>query len=304
MTISASSTADSANTCDLAGHPAALYYGAAIATASIAASLVAIAVLMWRLVGVLQQAVHLQRLSLHNPAEHPTDVESDDESVESTSSGSSIDAGSESPLEHSRNQFRACLMGPDDVNVEKFMNACQTYAETLKILGGFAGPMIREVNNQMKKICQTYQKDPDKHKSMKALLQAEVDAGRHKEGAILDDPSSAMGLIWARRALVFWVHLYEQVLKVENGEQPDLKKCAQVAYEASLKPFNGFVSRRSFSSMVIGRFPEWKKMRARLAPRQRMQADLSNWVTEVKALVYRMETIQKEAGLEDRRKSI
>eukprot|EP00964_Phaeocystis_antarctica_P006389 scaffold3458_cov66-Phaeocystis_antarctica.AAC.4 len=60
----------------------------------------------------------------------------------------------------------------------------------------------------MAKIDTSLQLDAVAYCSMRALLTAEVDAGMHQEGAILANPSAAMGLLWARRGLSFWLEIY------------------------------------------------------------------------------------------------
>lgn len=44
--------------------------------------------------------------------------------------------------------------------------------------------------------------------SMQQMLQEECSSGMHAPGGILADPSAAIGLLWARRGLLFWVCLF------------------------------------------------------------------------------------------------
>ena len=48
---------------------------------------------------------------------------------------------------------------------------------------------------------------------MRELLEAELGAQMHQPGGLLADPSAAMGLLWARRGLEFWIHVFKAKLE-------------------------------------------------------------------------------------------
>ena len=50
-------------------------------------------------------------------------------------------------------------------------------------------------------------------RSMRELLEAELGAQMHQPGGLLADPSAAMGLLWARRGLEFWIHVFKAKLE-------------------------------------------------------------------------------------------
>ena len=113
------------------------------------------------------------------------------------------------PIMVSAEAFERCLLGDDDdVQVPLFMAACKCYCNVLNVIGPFTLLTVREVNANMAKIDTSLQLDAVAYCSMRALLTAEVDAGMHQEGAILANPSAAMGLLWARRGLSFWLEIY------------------------------------------------------------------------------------------------
>ena len=116
------------------------------------------------------------------------------------------------PIMVSAEAFEKCLLGEDDVQVPLFMAACKCYCNVLNIIGPFTLITVREVHANMAKIDTSLQLDAVAYRSMRALLTAEVDAGMHQEGAILANPSAAMGLLWARRGLSFWVEVYRSLL--------------------------------------------------------------------------------------------
>ena len=275
-------------------------------------SLVAIAVLLWRLTEIMQEAVRDMRHARHDVKEHATALDMDalEDEDEIDSIPSSEIGESESTLRHSRDQFQQCLLGGGDVDVSKLMTACRDFAEALSVMGRFAKPIIRQVDGNVQKIATgLYHSDPEKYRSMRILLQGERDAGKHRHDAVLADPSAAMGLLWSRRALMFWNVLFSFVTKDEGlgkvggGEVP-LKKYGEAAYDQVLKPFNGFISRKSFSSAVLSCMPAWSEVGPKLAPREVLRADMIDWMTTVSEVLVRMEAIQREANLEDLRKSI
>ena len=279
-----------------------------LAVAIMEVSVVAIALLLWRLIHIMEEAVRVMRAANHDVKEHPTTVGPttmvDDLREESVSDRSSEMDDSESPLRHSAEQFKHCLLGDSDIDVRQLMNACYDYMQVLSVMGKFAKSLRKQVDGNMDKISSgLYRCDPDKYASMKALLQAENDADKHKPDAVLADPSAAMGLLWMRRALMFWNALYDKIHKTE-GKDVELKEYGAEAYEQTLRPFNGFISRQSFKSMVLSRMPGWGEVRPKLSPKATIQADMSDWMDIVSKVIERMEAIQKEANLEDLRKSI
>ena len=65
----------------------------------------------------------------------------------------------------------------------------------------------------MRKVEQFFDLAPARSRSMRALLEAETASGMHQPGGLLTDPSAAMGLLWARRGLAFWVLVYKDRLE-------------------------------------------------------------------------------------------
>ena len=84
------------------------------------------------------------------------------------------------PLQLVAQQFRGTLLGEDDVDIDKFMRACEVYAHLLERLGPFTMLMIREVHANLKKIEHTHQLSPREYASGRALLRAEQASGMHQ----------------------------------------------------------------------------------------------------------------------------
>eukprot|EP00965_Chrysotila_dentata_P127125 4204753-Pleurochrysis_carterae.AAC.1 len=85
----------------------------------------------------------------------------------------------------------------------------------------------------MAKIEGSFELAPARYRSMRELLEAEIASDMHSTGAVLSDPSAAMGLLWARRGLQFWVHIYQKRLAA-TGPDPDglaLQRSIDTAYK-------------------------------------------------------------------------
>ncbi|KAL3921372.1 MAG: hypothetical protein SGPRY_004926, partial [Prymnesium sp.] len=210
----------------------------------------------------------------------------------------------------SAKMFEQCMLGDADVDVQKFMDACRWYGEQiLTRMGPFTMITVREIHANMDKVKHTFQLDPEKHRSMRALLEAECSSNMHQPGGILADPSAAMGMLWARRGLMFWVCLFHK--HMDNGEkrlaaggQPQLSLHTTVlnAYEEALAPFNGWVSRNTFM-LATRTFPEWRDIEATWASNHEDAIDdMSAWVRILEPLLSRMFAIIKALDLDDLRK--
>ena len=133
-------------------------------------------------------------------------------------------------LRDSAQLFAECLLDERDVDVSKFVAACRHFATVLEKAGPFTMLSIRETQSNIQKMEHTYLLDPERFRSMFDMLREEVSSGMHSPGGLLADPSAAIGLLWARRGLLFWVSLFrphaEAYLEKKRG-QKQMKKLAQ-----------------------------------------------------------------------------
>ena len=225
------------------------------------------------------------------------------------------------PLKVSAGHFAKCLSGDSDVDVALFIAACQKYCKVLTLIGPFTLLSIREVNSNMKKIEHSFELAPLRYRSMRELLEAEAAAGMHQPGGLIVDPSAAMGLLWARRGLQFWIIIYRELLtqhdiqeaasytqaEISSGSSPrinkvvNLKEIVERSYATTLQPFFGWLSHNSMLlalRAVPAEFPVLAPTKAELLE------DLREWSDVVSQVVERMAAMQEELDLEDKRKSI
>lgn len=77
------------------------------------------------------------------------------------------------------------------------------------------------------------------------LLSSEADAGIHKPGGILKDPSGAVGFLWMRRSIAYQHALFKAIT-----EGVDPKDAAFDAYKSTLMAYHGAIMRRLYMTFL------------------------------------------------------
>ena len=224
----------------------------------------------------------------------------------------------ESPLVASAALFAACMLGDDDVDVTQFMHACREYTQVLALLGTSTKLAAREVHGNLAKIDKHYKLDPERFASMRTLLVDEMKTRKHSADAGLYDSSAAVGLLWARRGLRYWLAAFAPLIafgvddvcgdawgsgeagpKAQSGYDT-----AMAAYAASLQPFNGFASNRLFKLAARAQ-PKWSQMGPKLADSpEALRSGMVAWSDALGSLLDRMAKLQTELNLEDMRRGM
>merc|ERR1740115_607976 len=97
----------------------------------------------------------------------------------------------------------------------------------------------------------------------------------HQAGGVLSDPSAAMGLLWARRGLMYWVHVFRDRQDGPSEEPGGFRRSFAKAYKTVMEPVNGWVAKSSSQLAMLAvplEFPT-------IAPTDReMEQDLRAWV--------------------------
>jgi hypothetical protein len=141
--------------------------------------------------------------------------------------------------------FSGALLGEDDVDVLEFMRGCREFCDTILVrLGSFSRPAAKQVTDNLAKIEATYALNPRRFGSMHALLEEEARSQMHARMRTrgLADPSAAMGLLWARRGLQYWICLFRPLLEAGlDGRTARLPnhEDAKAAHGESLGPYTG-----------------------------------------------------------------
>ena len=149
-------------------------------------------------------------------------------------------------------------------------------------------------------------------RSMRALLESELEKAIHGKGGIIADPSAAMGLLWVRRGLMFWARLFDLEARrlMDNqfrlGEPGTFMAQTTLAYEMEISDFHGWVARKAFL-MSVRAAPEWDLLceRAGLpSDRKQLAEELRSWAKVLDGLDKRMRTLHTKYDLDDRRRTI
>jgi hypothetical protein len=239
-------------------------------------------------------------------------------------SGSS-DSG-ERILRDNARVFAAALLGEHDVDVTAFEQGCRMYgAVVLSKLGTATSLAAKEVQANMDKVATSRSKlsampniDADQLRTMRVLLSEEKSVVQHSAAKGLSDPSAAMGLLWARRGLRYWVALFRPVIDGTGGPPAEAWSvpaanragaadggfaAATKAFEESMAPHMGWVTRNTFM-MTARVMPSWDTIGPTLAPSlDALRDDVGEWVRALDAILARMERMHLEMDLEDQRKS-
>jgi hypothetical protein len=188
------------------------------------------------------------------------------------------------------------------------MHAATQFGQVLERLGPWTLVMTRECTSNVRKVDQTYQLNPSLYRSMRELLQAEVGSGMHEANGVLADPSSAMGLLWGRRALRFWARLFQLIHESHDvamlPKSIPLGEIANHAHKMELQQFSGWISNSSFN-MVVSAMPDWDNTFAKLGTsRLEIVEDMVAWAEIVGLVLDRMQAMHTDLDLEDVRKSL
>ena len=236
----------------------------------------------------------------------------------------------DAPLSTSSEAFGRCLLHEDDIDVVQFMHACRDYTHILKSIGKFTQLAAREVHSNMDKVqaardsllerLNNPRDNVDRAmakctlgrssglRSMRVLLGEEREGCGHSADLGVSDPSAAMGLLWARRGLHYWLMLFSSV--IEEAEKDRFVTgsgvpAALAAYTKTLEPHQGPLGRQMFR-WAANTTPSWEDMSARLAPSAsdaEFVSDVRLWLATIEVVITRMGAIQAELDLEDLRKS-
>eukprot|EP00731_Ephydatia_muelleri_P023283 Em0015g866a len=130
----------------------------------------------------------------------------------------------------------------EEIQTQPFLLACSQIIPFFDVLGPTAfKPVKSDINGNIQRLQQKFDKAPQELTSLQKIVDSEI-----AEGTSKGSYSCTVGLLWLKRALEFVYVFLETVL---SGEQ-DLVKCANKAYEASLKRYHGWLVKGIFAVAV------------------------------------------------------
>lgn len=200
--------------------------------------------------------------------------------------------------------FSGALLGEDDVDLAEFMRGCREFRDTiLAKMGSFTTPAAKQVSDNLAKIETIYALQPERFRSMRAILEEEVTSQMHSRmrASGLADPSAAMGLLWARRGLQYWIVLFRPLLDGTGG--PPGYHEAMAAYEQTIGPYNGWVM-RNMVSMTARVTPAGHGLMGLAPSNEELLEDMRKWTEAVGSVLARGRRLHEVLDLEDQTKTL
>lgn len=134
------------------------------------------------------------------------------------------------------------LSDGDQIETNSFLLACSEIVPFFDKLGSTAfSPVKSDINGNIQRLRTKYETDHDKYSTLQSIVDSEIDEGVH-----IGKYSCTLGLLWLKRALEF---IYVFLDTVVSGEH-DLVKCANIAYESSLRKYHGWIVKGIFTIAV------------------------------------------------------
>lgn len=205
--------------------------------------------------------------------------------------------------------FKDCCGSKSDVDVNRLLVATRDYCNLLARFGRFVGPSVANVRGCIDKVEKARNElrgtTKEKLDSVKALLKSERHI--HRPGGVLVDPSAAMGMLWLRRGLEFWIEVFDQQIQaLKKKKTVALASQCEVAYRRTVADFHGWASRRG-SKVALSLAPEWTEVCARAklgGSDEALRKDLCALVSATRELCDRLKSLQVKYDLEDKRRSL
>ncbi|XP_031571599.1 glycolipid transfer protein-like [Actinia tenebrosa] len=184
---------------------------------------------------------------------------------------------------------------PEDGRIETdpFLKACTEIVPFFDVLGPTTfAPVKMDINGNIKKLRAIYEKSPQKFRVLQSIVDNEIQA---KTTTAKNSGTDA--LLWLKRAMQFVLAFLKQVL---TGEQ-DLVKCANTAYEKTLKQYHNFIVKGIFSLAVksVPYRKDFIKLLSRgNADELSLLEEMQNFVDELDSNIHVIQEYYNDNGLD------
>ncbi|KJE92274.1 hypothetical protein CAOG_03276 [Capsaspora owczarzaki ATCC 30864] len=139
-----------------------------------------------------------------------------------------------------------------------FLNAVHATIPLFDTLGMLTFyPIKADMANNIERLQLRFEQAPERCLTLQRIVDAEVRAGTHRNAE-----SCAIGLLWLKRALEFVIGFLDNIGKGEKV----VSVAATKAYQQSLEPFYGMVSRGLFNVALLS-LPAYSTFMAQLRRR-------------------------------------
>ncbi|XP_059146278.1 glycolipid transfer protein-like [Physella acuta] len=140
----------------------------------------------------------------------------------------------------------------ETINTVQFLRACSDVTTILDRLGSqFALPK-KDMLGNIKRIEDRYLTDPTLYSSLNAIMEKDSKEGHKNSSAII-------GIIWLKRGLEFLRAFIKGLSRDYHNkvQEENLRTTVLKAYETTLKPYHGVISKFLFSNLT--RFVPYRK---------------------------------------------
>jgi len=135
-----------------------------------------------------------------------------------------------------------------EIDTQNFLNIIGNLDNLFKIMGSWLKLVKADVNGNIKKITNSYNKDPATRKYINTLVQSEIDANVHNK-----DPSGSIGLMWLSRGVRFFYEFLVAILDDyhNNVTNESLTDTARKAYDVALLKHHNWLMQKSFHMISL-----------------------------------------------------
>ena len=200
------------------------------------------------------------------------------------------------------------LTGELDLLVGPLLDAIQKSLAYGDVFGPLMVLAVKNDEGNLRKARKAWEKyaeeDPRRAMTLRGLLEMEKEAGIHKPGAVLADPSAAIALLWMRRTLQFLGQCLSGVL----DDAASMNEVGANAYKIELEPFHGWLLKNTFA-MALNGMPRRDEIYMRLGghlPEENrealLRAEVAECVHMLRQVADSMRNLFEQLGLEDMRK--
>ncbi|XP_076452536.1 glycolipid transfer protein-like [Babylonia areolata] len=134
----------------------------------------------------------------------------------------------------------------DQLQTDVFLEASRQILPFIDNLGKAFSLVKKDVQGNVEKIEKHYKKDPEKYKTINAIV--EEDQSAEKKGM----SDGCVGVLWLRRGLGFFHAIFVELLAdvKNNVADENFSPAVSRAYESTLKQFHGWMTQKVIGGVI------------------------------------------------------
>lgn len=133
-----------------------------------------------------------------------------------------------------------------------FLSLSLLLLQMLDKIGPTMAVLRLDVQRNIERLQELYLLDPSKYSTLTSMVEKEAEEGTARKA-----DSCARAILWLTRSMDFTVELLQRLEEEEGSDQQSLTQLVEAAYNASLKPWHGWISSAA-SKIAMKLIPERK----------------------------------------------